>query len=80
MNLQSTADLLDRPTIDELDRIQQDIRRNLSLRVCNLRIQAFDEGLVLEGRTKTYYGKQLIQNAVMDTIDFPILANNIIVG
>lgn len=80
MNLPFATDLLEVPSSENLDQIQQEIRRNLSLRVQNFRIRAVEDGLILEGRTKTYYGKQMVQHAVMDATDFPILANNIVVG
>ncbi len=80
MNSSFATDLLEVPCSEDLEQIQQEIRCNLSLRVHNFRIRAVGEGLILEGRTKTYYGKQLVQHAVMDTTDFPILANNIVVG
>lgn len=80
MNLSFATSLLEVPSLEELDDLQQEIRKSLSLRVHNLRIRAVDDGLILEGRTKTYYGKQLVQHAVMDATDFPILANNIVVG
>ena len=50
------------------------------MRVHNFRLHACDKGLVLEGRTKTYYGKQLVQHAIMGDSDCPIHANNIVVG
>ena len=80
MNSLFETDLLDRPSTAELDQLERHIQRDLSLRVHNFRMQACGEGLVLEGRTKTYYGKQMVQHAVMDATDFPILANNIVVG
>lgn len=80
MSLSFTTDLLEVPCLEDLEQIQQEIRRNLSLRVNNLRIRATNEGLILEGRTKSYYGKQMVQHAVMDATEFPILANNIVVG
>ena len=80
MSLSSTAELCEAPTTEELDCIEQEIRRDFSLRVHNFRIRAFDDGLKLEGRTRTYYGKQLVQHAIMNATDFPILANNIVVG
>ena len=80
MNLSFATDVLDVPSLEDLERIQQEIRRNLSLRVYHFRLRAVDDGLILEGRTKTYYGKQMVQHAVMDATDFPILANNIDVG
>lgn len=80
MNLSFVDELLTRPSDAELDQIERQIRQSLSQRVHNFRLRACDEGLVLEGRTKTYYGKQLVQHAVMDATDFPVLANNIVVG
>lgn len=80
MNLSFATDLLDVPCSEALEQIQQEIHRNLSLHVHNFRIRAVDEGLILEGRTKTYYGKQLVQHAIMDVTDFPIVSNNIVVG
>lgn len=80
MNFPFATNLLEVPCSEDLEQIQQEIRRNLSLRVHNFRIRAVDDGLILEGRTKTYYGKQVIQHAVMDATDIPILANNIVVG
>jgi hypothetical protein len=80
MNVAYSSDLLEIPSAEDLVQIQRDIRRDLSLRVHDFRLRAVDEGLILEGRTKTYYGKQLVQHAIMDATDFPILANNIVVG
>lgn len=80
MSLSFATDLLEVPSSEDLEQIQQEVRRDLSLRVHNFRIRAVEEGLILEGRTKTYYGKQLVKHAVMDATDIPILANNIVVG
>ncbi len=40
---------------------------------------ACGDGLVLEGHTHTYYAKQLAQHAVMEAVDLPIHANEIVV-
>ncbi len=64
---------------DELDKVQQAIRRNRVLQIGNFRIRPFDNGLVLEGHTTTYHCKQLIQHCVMNLTDVPILANNVTV-
>lgn len=42
-----------------------------------MQIVAQGLGLVLRGRTCTYYAKQLTQHAVMELTEFPILANEI---
>ena len=80
MSVSFATDVLEVPNLEDMEHIQHEIRRNLSLRVHNFQMRVVDEGLILEGRTKTYYGKQLIQHAVMDATEFPILANNIVVG
>lgn len=80
MNPPFATDVREVSCSEELVKIQQVIRSDFSLRVHNFRIQAVDEGLILEGRTPTYYCKQLVQRAVMDLAELPILANNIIVG
>ena len=64
----------------DLEQLECLIRRDFAMRVHNFRLHACDKGLVLEGRTKTYYGKQLVQHALMDDTDCPIHANNIVVG
>lgn len=82
MTLKSTVAVL-APPVDpweQVDRIERRIRNEFSHRVHNFHIQAFDDGLVLEGRTKTYYGKQMLLKAVMDATSLPILADRIVVG
>jgi acetoacetate decarboxylase len=46
-------------------------------RVSDLRVLIQNEGVVLQGQTTTYYAKQLVQHAVMDVTNLPILANEI---
>ena len=65
---------------DACQSIERRIRQDFSRRIHNFRIHALDDGLVLEGRTKTYYGKQEVLHAVMTATDLPIRANNIVVG
>lgn len=80
MNSPFATNLLEAPSSEDVEQIQRGVRRTHSLRVHDFQLRATDDGLILEGRTKTYYGKQLVQHAVMDETDFPILANNIVVG
>ncbi len=49
----------------------------LGRRVGDFRVLAQDGGLVLQGRARTYYAKQLAQHAVMDVTAARILANEI---
>jgi hypothetical protein len=45
----------------------------------HLEIVLCDDGLILRGRAKTYYAKQLAQHAVMEATNLPIRANEIVV-
>jgi hypothetical protein len=45
--------------------------------VHGLRLVLRDRGLILQGRTHTYYAKQLAQHAVMEVTEVPLLANEI---
>lgn len=45
-----------------------------------VQIKVLDDGLALEGRTKTCHGKQEVQHAVMQATDLLILTNGIILG
>ena len=60
--------------LEELVRI---IQRRLYGRIRGLRLVQRGSGLVLEGQSKTYYVKQLAQHALMETVDWPIVANDI---
>lgn len=52
------------------------IGRRLGNRVRGLRVLRQGGGIVIQGRTNTYYAKQLAQHAAME-LDEPILANDI---
>ena len=80
MSLHSTAPLLEPSSRDHGKLIEQRIRHEFAQRIHNFHIKVLNDGLVLEGRTKTYYGKQEVQHAVMNVTDLPILANHIVVG
>ena len=64
---------------DQLEQIERRICSEFSHRVDNFRIQAFEDGLVLEGRTKNYYSKQSVLQAVKNATELPILADRIVV-
>ena len=61
----------------ETSQIEADIQSQLNGRICGLRLLRETKGLVLRGRSRTYYVKQLAQHAVMAATDLPILANEI---
>jgi hypothetical protein len=62
---------------DELARLEADIQGHLRHHVLDFRMTVRDGGLVLCGRTRTYYAKQLAQHEVMERSRLPIRANNI---
>jgi hypothetical protein len=66
-------------TIDVTE-IEARIRGQLHGRVEGLRLFRTEQGLILRGRTRTFYAKQLAQHAVMAVTDLPIVANQIVVS
>jgi len=58
-------------------RIEQLIAEELRNRLVNFELAVSTEGLILRGRSRTYYVKQLAQQLVMQATDLPILANRI---
>lgn len=65
---------------EEVARLEMHILARLSGRVRGLRIVRRDNGFVLQGRTTTYYAKQLVLHAAMQATARPILGNEIEVG
>jgi hypothetical protein len=63
--------------LPELERLEAHLQGQLGGRVYNLRLQLRDNGLVLQGRARTYYAKQLAQHAVMGVTEYLIEANEI---
>ncbi len=65
------------PTQDELTVLESLVENRLSGQLHGFQLSATNGGLVLRGRTRSYYGKQLAQHAVMEATALPILANEI---
>lgn len=80
MNLKESDPPLDQSVFEQLKLVELQLRQSLRQRVHNFHIQILDDGLVLEGHTKTYFAKQEVQHAVMNATKLPIRANNIVVG
>jgi hypothetical protein len=57
--------------------IEKQIAREYSRRVHHFHIALQQNGLILEGRTRTYFTKQAIQESVFSATALVILANNI---
>jgi hypothetical protein len=62
---------------EDVARLENQLRGRLSGRVRALRLFLRDQGLVLQGQARTYYAKQLAQQAVMEAAPYPIQANEI---
>ncbi len=70
----SAVDVPDRASLDELERR---VQRELSGRVFDFRLTAGKGGLILNGRTNTYYAKQMAQHMIMAALECPIASNSI---
>ncbi|GEM_PF-5910589 len=62
---------------EEETRLEIHIQAQLGGRVRGLRVVRRDNGFVLQGRTPTYYAKQLVLHAAMQAATLPILADEI---
>ena len=60
---------------EDLDRLGAQVQHELSGRLREFRLKRKGEGVVLTGRARTYYAKQLAQHAVMRATVLPILGN-----
>ena len=61
----------------ELDGLEAQVESQLGRRVLHLQVLLHGQGIILKGQAHSYYVKQLAQHAVMQTSDYPILANEI---
>ncbi len=64
-------------TQEDLDRLGAQVQHELSGRLRDFRLKRKGAGVVLSGRVRTYYAKQLAQHAVMTGTDLPIVRNEI---
>lgn len=60
---------------NEADRVEMSVKGRLAGRIERLRILLRHDGLVLLGRVRTYYAKQLVQEAVLKLTETPIAEN-----
>ena len=61
----------------KLDELELQLQGQFTGRVADFRVLSSGGGIVLRGFTRTYYLKQLAQQAVMNRTDLPIVANEI---
>jgi hypothetical protein len=61
-------------TVSELE---SQVQRALNDRIADFRLIVREQGLILQGKSWTYYAKQLAQHLAMEATGSPILANQI---
>lgn len=68
---------MSRAMTQNVSQLERQIRKRLRGRLPQLELLAYEEGLVLIGRARSYYEKQLAQQAVMEATSLRLLANEI---
>ena len=63
----------------DFDELEVRLQSQLSGRIRDLSLRLEDDGIVLQGFTRTYHAKQVAQAIVMRFTDLPIAANEIVV-
>jgi hypothetical protein len=64
------------PRVEEVvQRIKASVRRRVGGWVRDFQVDVKDRGLVLHGRTHTYYAKQLAQHTALKAGGLPLVAN-----
>jgi osmotically-inducible protein OsmY len=76
MHPQSTAEAMTQDT-ELVQQLVIRLQNRLGSDLRDLRVTIEAGGLILQGRTNTYYGKQLAQQAVMEFSEVRIFANQI---
>lgn len=64
-----------RPQIEEL--VEREVRSRTSGRIRGLEVRVADGQVVIRGRTSTYYAKQLVSHAAMDTAEQLCVMNEV---
>lgn len=77
MNGRTERNSIDLTTANAVMELEARIQCRLNGRLCYFRLVVADQGVILRGRSQTYYVKQLAQHAVMDATELPVLANEI---
>ena len=80
MNCQTSERAASTARIADLDQLEARLQWQLGGRVRGLRLVGREEGLVIQGHTRTYYAKQLATHAAFDFDRELALTNDIEVG
>ncbi|MBM4070782.1 MAG: BON domain-containing protein [Planctomycetes bacterium] len=70
-------DIPERSLADLASQIEAHIQNRLGNRIQNLQVVIRDACLVIQGRSRTYYCKQLAQHAATEVSTLPVGANEI---
>lgn len=57
--------------------VEQEVRNRTSGRIRGLKVQVSEGNVVITGQTKTYYAKQLVTHAALDTTDQLVVKNEV---
>lgn len=68
---------VDDATREQLARLEEHVRCRFVGRLRDFQIEVRSDGLILRGHVHTYYTKQVVQHAVLEMSELPILANEI---
>jgi len=77
MNIKTPDNGADLTTLIRATELETHVQYRLGRQVRDLQLIFADKGLILRGRTQTYYAKRLAQHAVLEATMLPILANEI---
>lgn len=72
-----TMEHADHTTSEKETRLETQLQARLGSQVRNLRVVCRTTGVILKGRARTYYAKQLAQHSVMEITSLAVLANEI---
>jgi hypothetical protein len=62
---------------NDVNHLQVVIRNRIGRFVHDFELTLVKGGLLIRGKARTYYGKQMAQEAVMELTDLPIIDNSI---
>jgi hypothetical protein len=77
MQQQNSPSMGDRTRGEDATMLAALVQGRLGGRVAAFQLLVEKQGLVLRGKTRSYYAKQLAQQAVMEATSVPIVANEI---
>lgn len=63
--------------LSAIEELELQLQRQMRGRIRFLRVAPQNDGLVLSGSAGTYYEKQLAQQALLQSTDLPLVANEI---